>query len=129
MEKQNVARPAKLAISTISCPLLIHGEGYVDWTNQAFVEQFGIRPASVMRLKVRELLWCLGLQDPLAGMIAEGVLFEQWEVASINHTLSPLFLSHIRLQAEDDSLEKFMLIISDMPDWHEGMKEETSRLC
>ncbi len=103
-------------IATISCPLLIHRDGFVIWGNQAFSKQFGIRPTAVESLKIRELLWCLGIQDPLAGMIAEGVLFECWEVAPLNPALSVLYLRQMRLFDEDDRREMFALMISDNPE-------------
>ena len=56
-------------------PVLIHGAGIAVWGNRAFIERFGVDPAAIKRLKVRELLWSLGLQDPLARIIAEGAIF------------------------------------------------------
>lgn len=61
-------------------PILVHGNGYARWGNDAFVARFGINPAGLQRLKVRELLWTLGIQDPLAGMIAAGAVFPELEV-------------------------------------------------
>jgi hypothetical protein len=116
MEKQRPSRQMHSIIAAISCPLLIHGEGFVTWGNQAFSDQFGIRPMAIKSLKVRELLWCLGIQDPLAGMIAEGVTFDHWEVAPLNPVLSALYLRQVRLFDEDDRRETFVLVISDSPE-------------
>jgi hypothetical protein len=116
MEKQRPSRQIHSIIAAISCPLLIHGDGFVGWGNQAFSEQFGIRPMAVKSLKVRELLWCLGIQDPLAGMIAEGVIFDQWEVPPLDPALSVLYLRQVRLPEEGDHHPKFLLVISDSPE-------------
>ncbi len=116
MKKERPSRQVHSIIAAITCPLLIHGDGVVTWGNQAFSEQFGIRPMAVKSLKVRELLWCLGIQDPLAGMIAEGVTFDHWEVPPLNPTLSVLYLRQVRLFDEDDQSAKFILIISDNPE-------------
>jgi hypothetical protein len=113
MNKERPSRQVHSIIAAITCPLLIHGDGVVSWGNQAFSEQFGIRPMAVKSLKVRELLWCLGIQDPLAGMIAEGVTFDHWEVPALNSTLSALYLRQVRLFDEDDQSAKFILVISD----------------
>ncbi|PKU25529.1 hypothetical protein CWS72_05540 [Telmatospirillum siberiense] len=96
--------------------MLIHGDGIVSWGNQAFSQQFGIRPAKVKSLKVRELLWCLGIQDPLAGMIAEGVTFDHWEIPPLNAALSALYLRQVRLFDEEESGKKYILMISDSPE-------------
>ena len=63
-------------------PILVHANGLARWGNEAFVTRFGINPAGIQRLKVRELLWTLGIQDPLAGMIAAGAVFPELEVAT-----------------------------------------------
>ena len=116
MEKQRPSRQMHSIIAAISCPLLIHGDGFVGRGNQAFSEQFGIRPAAVKSLKIRELLWCLGIQDPLAGMIAEGVTFDHWEVPPLDHALSVLYLRHVQLPVESGQHQRFLLVISDSPD-------------
>ncbi len=116
MEKQRPSRQTHAIIAAISCPLLIHGDGFVAWGNQAFSEEFGIRPTAVTSLKVRELLWCLGIQDPLAGMIAEGVTFDHWEIPPLNPALSVLYLRQVKLRDEGDCRQRFLLVISDDPE-------------
>ncbi len=64
-------------------PVLVHVDGFVEWGNPAFVNRFGINPATIKRLKVRELLWCLGIPDPLARIVAEGATFPEMDVASL----------------------------------------------
>jgi len=63
-------------------PVLVHRGGYAVWSNQAFVERFAINPGAMRPLKVRELLWSLGIQDPLAGIIADGAVFAEMEASS-----------------------------------------------
>lgn len=116
MEKPRPFRQMNSIIAAISCPLLIHGDGIVAWGNQAFSEQFGLRPSAVRSLKVRELLWCLGIQDPLAGMIAEGITFDHWEIPPLDPALSVLYLRQVRLFDEDERRERFVLVISDSPE-------------
>lgn len=116
MKKERPGRQTQSIVAAISCPLLIHGDGIVSWGNQAFSQQFGIKPAKVKHLKVRELLWCLGIQDPLAGMIAEGVTFDQWEIPPLDPLLSVLYLRQIRLFDDDEEGKKYILVISDSPE-------------
>jgi hypothetical protein len=91
-----------------------------------FSSEFGIRPTAMKHLKTRELLWCLGVQDPLAGMIAEGVTFDHWEVPPLSQVLSALHLRQVRLEPTNGT-QLFMLIISDRPEnlglWHEECKQ------
>jgi len=69
-------------VPTTPWPILVHANGLARWGNEAFVTRFGINPSGIQRLKVRELLWTLGIQDPLAGMIAAGAVFPELEVAT-----------------------------------------------
>lgn len=64
------------SVESIPCPALVHRDGVAAWGNKAFAERFGIRPMPNKHLKLRELLWSLGVGDPLAGMIAEGAAFD-----------------------------------------------------
>jgi hypothetical protein len=100
-------------MAAISSPLLIHGDGIVAWANEAFAEQFGIRPTALKNLKVRELLWCVGIQDPLAGMIAEGVTFDHWEAPPLNPILSVLYLRQVQLPENTTLGHSFILFISE----------------
>lgn len=126
MERYKPQRQLPAMIASIPCPLLVHSEGFIEWGNQAFSDEFGIRPTAMKHLKTRELLWCLGVQDPLAGMIAEGITFDNWEVPPLNQALSPLYLRHVRLPDEDGRVI-YMLIIADRPDhlcqWHVDEKD------
>jgi hypothetical protein len=126
MEKSKIQRQLPASIATVPCPLLVHGDGYVEWGNEVFSSEFGIRPTAMRHLKTRELLWCLGVQDPLAGMIAEGVTFDHWEVPPLSQVLSALHLRQVRLEATNGT-QLFMLIISDCPEnlglWHEEPKQ------
>ena len=70
------------AVVSTPWPILVHGSGFARWGNEAFITRFGINPAGIKRLKVRELLWTLGIQDPLAGIIAAGAVFPELEVAT-----------------------------------------------
>lgn len=121
MERQKPERRMPETIASIPCPLLVHSDGFVEWGNQAFSDEFGIRPTAMKHLKTRELLWCLGVQDPLAGMISEGITFDHWEVPPLNQVLSALHLRHVRL-TDKMGQTLYMLIISDRPDllchWH-----------
>ena len=116
MEKQRPFGQISANIASIPSPLLIHGDGTVCWANKAFAEKFGIRVTAVKNLKVRELLWCLGIQDPLAGMIAEGITFDHWEAPPLNPLLSVLYLRQVQLQDADDQRQCFVLLISDIPE-------------
>jgi hypothetical protein len=100
-------------VAALACPVLIHSEGYAEWGNQAFIERFGIRQTAIKHLKVRELLWCLGIQDPLAGMIAEGVTFQQCEVPPMADADESIYLRQVALNEQMDGRDRRVLLISD----------------
>lgn len=103
------------SVATIPWPILVHGHGFARWANQAFVGRFGIDPSGMGVLKVRELLWCLGIQDPLAGLIASGAVFPELEVVSLSDTKAGNFcLRQLFLPGgEDEEPPLLMLVMAD----------------
>lgn len=105
------------SVNSIPWPILVHGHGTVHWANRAFIGRFGIDPAGMASLKVRELLWCLGIQDPLAGLIASGAVFPDLEVVTLRD-LRPasLCLRQLPLPGEaeqEGEPELLMLVMAD----------------
>ncbi len=103
-------------IAAIPWPILVHGRGVARWANRAFVGRFGLDPAGMAPLRVRELLWCLGIQDPLAGMIASGAVFCDLEVVSLGEPRpGSICLRQVPLPGEDNCGEAdlMMLVMAD----------------
>ncbi len=94
-------------------PILVHGDGFALWGNRAFVARFGIDPAGAKRMKVRELLWCLGIQDPVAGMIAGGAVFRELEVALLGEAKTQLVRLRQNFLPDDASQPRMMLVMED----------------
>jgi hypothetical protein len=114
MQKQTSTVEQNLStIAALACPVLIHSDGAAEWGNEAFVERFGIKHAAIRHLKVRELLWCLGIQDPLAGMIAEGITFERCEIPPMAEADESIFIRQIALGNQMDGRQRRVLLITD----------------
>ncbi len=97
-------------------PVLVHFDGYVEWGNPAFVNRFGINPANIKRLKVRELLWCLGIPDPLARIVAEGATFPEMDVASLAGAAAiSLRLRQSLLDGQEPDHSRLVLSIDEHP--------------
>ncbi len=101
-------------------PVLIHVDGQVEWSNRSFDERFGVQGEAVAQTGIRELLWCLGILEPVAGMISEGLLFQHCEVPSANRGDSMLILRQLCLTMQPDGRKHMMLVLRDefdeMPD-------------
>lgn len=105
------------SVTSVPWPILVHGHGLARWVNQAFVSRFGIDPAGMGVLRVRELLWCLGIQDPLAGMIASGAVFPELEVVSLGEAGSGrVCLRQLPLPGEDEHEGEAPLLMLVMAD-------------
>jgi hypothetical protein len=101
------------SVSVIPWPILVHGQGLAHWANQAFVGRFGIDPAAGGMLKVRELMWCLGIQDPLAGLIASGAVFPELDVSLGRAEPSALSLRQMPLPGgEGEAADLVMLVMA-----------------
>ncbi|HIJ64202.1 MAG TPA: hypothetical protein HPQ04_16040 [Rhodospirillaceae bacterium] len=103
------------SVAAVPCPALIHRDGIAEWGNQAFAERFGILPTPLKNLKLRELLWSLGVGDPLAGMIAGGATFEECQVPASGSKVSALYLRQMAF-ADRDATGRHLLWIAETTD-------------
>jgi len=97
----------------MDAPVVIHVDGVVDWANRCFVERFGVTDDSLVTLRIRELLWCIGIPDAIAGMIAEGLTFRHCSVRSTNAEDSTLVLEQVSMTMQTDGRRRMMLIVRD----------------
>lgn len=105
-------------VAGVRCPALVHRGGIAEWGNKAFADRFGIRPTPKKHLKLRELLWSLGVGDPLAGVIADGAAFDNCEAPSPHPKVPALFLRQTAFS--DGEATWNLLWIAEAPD---GMAE------
>ena len=105
---QLYATAAKMAT-----PVLIHGDGRIEWGNRAFLERFAVKSETLPQVQVKELMWWLGILEPIAGMICEGIAFAHCEVPSANQADSTLYLSQIHLPLQPDGRNRMMLVLAD----------------
>ncbi|HIJ38112.1 MAG TPA: hypothetical protein HPP80_04370 [Rhodospirillaceae bacterium] len=104
------------SIAAIDCPALLHSQGEAQWGNRAFASRFGIHPTPLKHLRIKELLWSLGVQDPLVGMIADGVTFDQCVAPGLGSAMPALYLRQFPppgLPAQETSR---ILLIAESPD-------------
>jgi hypothetical protein len=99
--------------SSMQAPVLIHIDGEIEWGNQSFGNRFGVKPEAAQRVKIRELLWCLGLAEPICGMIAESIPFRHCELPALNPGDSTTVLKHQALPMLSDGRKRMLLVLAD----------------
>jgi hypothetical protein len=100
-------------LAGIPCPILIHGNGQAEWGNRSFISRYRIDPSAITPIKMRELMWCLGIPDPLAGVIASGAEIPETEVAPLGSPAgAALSLHQIRLPDSCDGRDRVMLVMA-----------------
>jgi len=99
--------------SSMQAPVLIHIDGEIEWGNRSFADRFGVKPEAGARIKVKELLWCLGVAEPICGMVAEGLAFHHCELPSPQAGESSLMLKHQLLPMLSDGRRRMLLVLAD----------------
>jgi hypothetical protein len=99
--------------SSMQAPVLIHIDGEIEWGNGSFVNRFGVKPEAGARIKIKELLWCLGVIEPVCGMVAEGIAFQHCELPSANPGESTMMLKQQVLPMLSDGCKRMMLVLAD----------------
>jgi hypothetical protein len=97
----------------MSAPVLIHVDGAVEWVNRSFIGRFGVNEEAVSAVRVKDLLWCLGVVEPVAGMIAEGVTFHHCEMPPLQEGDGTLYLRQSCLSLQIDGRRRMMLVLAD----------------
>jgi hypothetical protein len=97
----------------MQAPVLIHVDGEVEWSNHSFTDRFAVKTEASARVKVKELLWCLGVIDAICGMVAEGIAFRDCALPSPNPRESMLMLKHQVLPMLSDGRKRMMLVLAD----------------
>jgi hypothetical protein len=100
-------------VGAMKAPVLIHVDGAVEWANRSFLRRFDVNEEAVATVRVKELLWCLGIVEPVAGMISEGALFRHVEMPAANPADSSLYLKQICLATQQDGRKRMMLVLAD----------------
>ena len=98
---------------SMQAPVLMLVDGTVEWSNRSFLERFAVRAEVMGKVEIKELLWCLGLPEAVAGMMAEGQVFERCPMPVPRHGENVLFLRHVRLPAHSDGRKRMMLVLGD----------------
>jgi hypothetical protein len=99
--------------ASMEAPVLIHVAGEIEWGNQSFANRFGVKPEASARIKVKELLWCLGVSEAICGMIAEGIAFSHIELPSPNQGESTIRLKHQALPMLFEGRKGMLLVLAD----------------
>ena len=99
--------------SRMQAPVLIHVDGEVEWNNRSFTDRFGIKTEAEAGIKVKELLWCLGVIDPICGMVAEGTTFSHCELPPAHVGESVMMLRQQPLPMLSDGRKRMMLVLAD----------------
>src|ERR1700761_1425497 len=99
--------------SSMEAPVLIHIDGEIEWGNRSFANRFGVKPEAGARIKVKELLWCLGVIEPVCGMIAEGLAFQRCELPPPHQGESSIFLKQQVLPMLSDGRKRMLLVLAD----------------
>ncbi len=99
--------------SAMAAPVIIHVDGVVDWGNRSFVERFRVADDALLTMRIRELLWCIGVPDAITGMIAEGLSFQNCTIPANDALDSMLVLKQICLTVQPDGRKHMMLILRD----------------
>jgi hypothetical protein len=100
-------------VAEMDAPVLIHVDGRVEWGNRSFIQRFSINADMLPQVKIRELLWCLGIPEAVAGMIGEGVCFRHCEIPAADHIDGTLYLKQICLTKQDDGCQRMMLMMAN----------------
>jgi hypothetical protein len=100
-------------VGAMKAPVLIHVDGAVEWGNRSFLRRFEVNEEALGTVKVKELLWCLGIIEPIAGMISEGAIFHRCEMPAANRIDSTLFLKQFCLTTQQDGRKRMMLVLAD----------------
>jgi hypothetical protein len=99
--------------SSMEAPVLIHIDGEIEWGNRSFADRFGVKPEAGSRIKVKDLLWCLGVAEPICGMIAESIPFHHCELPSANPGDSTMMLKQQALPMLSDGRKRMLLVLAD----------------
>lgn len=99
--------------SSMEAPVLIHIDGEIEWGNQSFATRFGVKPEAAARIKIKDLLWCLGVAEAICGMIAEGIPFHHCELPSPNPGESTMMLKQQALPMLSDGRKRMLLVLAD----------------
>jgi hypothetical protein len=99
--------------SQMQAPVLIHVDGDFEWCNRSFSDRFGVKSEGNGRIKVKELLWCLGMTDPICGMVAEGALLHNCQMPPPNPSDSAILLTHKPLPMLSDGRKRMLLVLAD----------------
>ena len=99
--------------ASMQAPVLIHIAGEIEWGNQSFANRFGVKPEASERIKIKELLWCLGVAESICGMIAEGIAFPNIELPSPNPGESAILMRHQALPMLCDGRKGMLLVMAD----------------
>lgn len=99
--------------SRMQAPVLIHVDGEIEWSNRSFTDRFGVKPDAGARIKVKELLWCLGVPEAVCGMVAEGVGFPSCALPSMNPGESAMLVTHRHIPMLSDGRRRMMLVLAD----------------
>lgn len=99
--------------SSMEAPVLIHIDGEIEWGNLSFTNRFGVKPEVSARIKIKDMLWCLGVAEPICGMIAEGLSFHHCELPSANPGDSTMMLKQQALPMLSDGRKRMLLVLAD----------------
>ena len=99
--------------SSMQAPVLIHIDGEIEWGNRSFTDRYGVKPEAGAHIKVKELLWCLGVAEAICGMVAEGIPFHNCELPSPNPGESSMLLKHQVLPMLSDGRKRMLLVLAD----------------
>ena len=99
--------------SQMQAPVLIHIDGEIEWSNRSFGDRFGVRPEASARIKIKELLWCIGVPEAVCGMVSEGVGFLPCSLPGANPGDSTILIAHRNLPMLSDGRRRMMLVLAD----------------
>lgn len=97
----------------MTASVLIHEDGAVAWGNKSFLHRFSVNEEALGQVRIKDLLWCLGIPEAIAGMVSEGVAFQRCEIPGGNPIDCSLYLKHICLAGHSGGNKRMMLILSD----------------
>jgi hypothetical protein len=97
----------------MATPVLIHVDGGVEWGNRSFVQRFNVNDDMLAGVRVKELLWCLGIGEAVAGMVAEGLAFNRCAIPALDDKDATLFLKQVCLTMQPDGRKRMMLVLAD----------------